>query len=72
MYKNEHTSISSSGLRYTAKENGSPFEGVGGSGETLSCIKCGKHRLRRNGIFKRYLNSPMFFCFECKPIKPAQ
>lgn len=73
MYRNEETRISPTGLRYTSKENGSPFQGLGTSGETLSCIKCGHHRLRRNGVFKRFLNSPMFFCFDCKPApKPTQ
>jgi hypothetical protein len=72
MYNNEGNSISPTGLRYTAKENGSPFSGMGGSGEMISCIKCGQHRLRSKGMFKRFLNSPMFFCFNCKPQKPAQ
>jgi hypothetical protein len=69
MYKQEETLISPSGLRYTSKINGSPFQGAGSTGETLSCIKCGKHRLKRNGVFKRYLNSPLFFCIDCKPNK---
>jgi hypothetical protein len=72
MYKNQETLISPSGLRYTSKEAGSPYQGGGDTGETLSCIKCGKHRLRRNGVFKRYLNSPLFFCFDCKPNKVPQ
>jgi hypothetical protein len=71
MYKNEETQISQTGLRYTAKENGSPFQGMSGTGETMSCIKCGNHRLRSKGVFKRYLNSLMFFCFDCKPNKVA-
>ena len=69
MYNDSETLISSCGLRYTSKENGSPYQSVGGTGETLSCIKCGKHRLKRNGSFKRYLNAPLFFCFDCKPKK---
>ncbi len=67
MYKYEDTLISPTGLRYTSKENGSPFQGMGGMGETMSCIKCGVHKLRKNGMIKRYLNSPMFFCCDCKP-----
>jgi hypothetical protein len=73
MYKyetNETTSISENGLRYTSKENGSPFQGMGGTGETLSCIKCGHHKLRRYGVFKRYQSALMFFCSACKPVKP--
>jgi hypothetical protein len=72
MYINEETSISPTGLRYTAKENGSPFQGMGGSGEMMSCIKCGLHKPRSKGAFKRLLNSPMFFCFDCKPKKVVQ
>jgi hypothetical protein len=34
----ETTQISSNGLRYASKENGSPFQGISGSGETMSCI----------------------------------
>ena len=72
MHLNEETVIAPTGLRYTSKANGSPFQGVGGTGETLSCIKCGQHRLKRNGSFKRFLNSPLFFCFDCKPAQPAK
>ncbi len=72
MHKQEETLVSQNGLRYTSKENGSPFRDIGESGDTMSCIKCGRHRLRRNGIFKRYLNSIMFFCFDCKPAKLTQ
>ena len=71
MYKTDTTLISNTGLRYTAKENGSPFQGMGATGETTSCIMCGKHRMRSKGTLKRYLNSLMFFCFDCKPVKPA-
>jgi hypothetical protein len=72
MYKYEETAISDTGLRYTAKENGSPFQGMGGGGETMSCIKCGHHRLRSKGTFKRYLHGLFFFCHDCKPVKAAQ
>lgn len=72
MYKYETNSISETGLRYTSKEGGSPFQGMGGAGETMSCIKCGKHKLRSNGSFKRYLHGLLFFCFDCKPRKPDQ
>jgi len=67
MYQDETTQISKSGLRYTSKQGGSPFQGVGGTGHTLSCIKCGHHRLRSNGFFKRYPTALLFFCFDCKP-----
>ena len=72
MYKQETTQISQTGLRYTSKENGSQYQGVGGSGHTMSCIKCGHHRLRSNGSYKRYPTALMFFCFDCKPKLPKQ
>lgn len=33
----------------------------------MNCIKCGQHRARRLGMFKRYATALMFFCFDCKP-----
>jgi hypothetical protein len=63
------TQISETGLRYVSKENGSPFQGMGTPGETISCIQCGKHKPRTRGSLKRYLNSLLFFCFDCKPEK---
>lgn len=71
MYKYEETSVSPTGLRYTTKENGSPFQGMSGSGETLSCIRCGHHKLRSKGTFKRYPTALMFFCGDCKPPQKA-
>jgi hypothetical protein len=67
MYSTDTTKISQTGLRYTTKESGSPYRDTGGSGETMSCIKCGQHRVRRHGMFKRYATALMFFCFDCKP-----
>jgi hypothetical protein len=63
------TQVSDTGLRYVSKENGSPFQGMGTPGETISCIQCGKHKPRTRGSLKRYLNSLLFFCFDCKPEK---
>ncbi|MFZ2391268.1 hypothetical protein, partial [Rhodoferax sp.] len=71
MYIDESTQISASGLRYLAKENGSPFQAIGAPGETRSCIKCGKHKARSKGSIQRYLNALMFFCFDCRPVKKA-
>ncbi len=71
MNKIEETQVSASGLRYTAKEGGSPFQGMGSPGETLSCIHCGRHKPRRNGAFRRYLHSLFFYCFDCKPQQAA-
>ena len=72
MYRNEETLVSPTGLRYTSKTNGSPFQGMGSGGETMSCIMCGKHKPRIKGAFKRYMSSLMFFCFDCKPKKVEQ
>ena len=67
MYKGEVTQISHTGLRYTSKESGSPYQAIGGSGHTMSCSKCGHHKLRSNGIFRRYPTALMFFCVDCQP-----
>jgi hypothetical protein len=72
MYTSEPNEITATGLRYTAKEAGSPFEGMGANGEFRSCLKCGQHKLRSNGAIHRFLNGLMFFCFECKPKKLPQ
>jgi hypothetical protein len=72
MDKSEETKIAASGLRYTSKEGGSPFQGMADSGETLSCIQCGRHRLRRNGTFRRYLHALLFYCGDCKPRQAQQ
>jgi hypothetical protein len=67
MHNDFETLVAASGLRYTLKESGSPFIGMGSSGATLSCIKCGNHKLRTRGAFRRYPSGLMFFCFDCKP-----
>jgi hypothetical protein len=72
MYKFQQTAVSPSGLRFTSRENGSPFQGMGCAAETMSCIVCGNHKPRRTGSFKRYSNSLMFFCFDCKTRKLGQ
>jgi hypothetical protein len=72
MYTSEPNEITATGLRYTAKEGGSPFQGMGANGEFRSCLKCGQHKLRSHGAIHRFLNGLMFFCFECKPKKLPQ
>ena len=69
MSRPEKTEISNDGLRYKSKKGGSPFEGLGRTGDTMSCIKCGVHKPRNNGSFKRILGSSMFVCFDCSPPK---
>jgi hypothetical protein len=56
-------------LANKSKKGGSPFEGLGRTGDTMSCIKCGIHKPRNNGSFKRILGSSMFVCFDCSPPK---
>lgn len=41
MNKPVQTRLAENGLRYAAKEPGSPF---GGSTNTMSCFRCGRHR----------------------------
>ena len=72
MTKYETNEIAATGLRYTLKEGGSPFQGMGSNGEIRSCMKCGQHKPRSKGAIHRFLNGQMFFCFECKPPKLPQ
>ncbi|OYY18950.1 MAG: hypothetical protein B7Y59_07620 [Burkholderiales bacterium 35-55-47] len=59
------TEIKSDGLRYKSKQSGSPF-GASNSIGTMSCYKCGIHKPRALGTFKRLLNQSMFMCGDCK------
>jgi hypothetical protein len=70
MSKSETTKIATNGLRYKSKEGGSPFGGSANMG-TMSCYKCGLHKSRALGTFKRLLNQSMFVCGDCKPVKQA-
>ncbi|NDE04662.1 MAG: hypothetical protein EB003_08450 [Flavobacteriia bacterium] len=65
MNKDETTKISADGLRYKSKEGGSPF-GLSATVASMSCYKCGLHKARALGSFKRILNQSMFMCAECK------
>jgi len=65
--KNGKNEVSDSGLRFTSRENGSPFIGMGKVGETMSCMKCGLHKPRRLGSQRRFAGSLAFFFHECKP-----
>lgn len=72
MYKDESTEITATGLRYTFKASGSPFQGLGSNGDVRSCLQCGRHKLRSRGAIHRFLGGLMFFCFDCRPQKPVQ
>jgi len=65
MSRDETTKISGDGLRYKSKEGGSPF-GASATVASMSCYKCGLHKARALGTFKRILNQNMFMCAECK------
>ncbi len=68
--KSGKTQVDSTGLRFTSRENGSPFVGMGKVGETMSCIKCGLHKPRRLGSQRRFAGGLAFFCHDCKPPQP--
>jgi hypothetical protein len=70
MSRDEITKINSDGLRYKSKEGGSPFGGAN-TMATMSCYKCGLHKPRALGTFKRLLNQSMFMCGDCKPLPKA-
>jgi hypothetical protein len=68
MYKdNTITTIAKDGLRYKSKQGGSPF-GTSSSVGVMSCYKCGRHKARALGSFKKLLGQSMFVCGDCKPI----
>ena len=64
MRNNFETKIAVDGLRYTSKESGSPYQDFS-CGTTISCYKCGLHKPRSSGIFKRLLGQNMFKCLDC-------
>ena len=64
MSTDHESKIAVDGLRYKRKESGSPFKNTG-SMATISCYKCGQHKPRSMGIFKKLINQQMFMCGEC-------
>ncbi len=66
------TQISTNGLRYVNKPSGSPFGTSGTERATMSCFKCGLHKPRALGMYKRYLNQSMFVCGECSAPKVSK
>lgn len=69
--KDAATQISNDGLRYKSKQGGSPF-GTSGAISTMSCYKCGQHKPRALGTFKRLLGQSMFMCAECSPVPKTE
>jgi len=70
MSKEDTTAISKDGLRYKSKQSGSLF-GESTSMGTMSCYKCGLHKPRALGSFKKLLGQSMFVCGQCKPASSA-
>jgi hypothetical protein len=64
MSNDQVTKIAADGLRYKTKETGSPYQDFS-CGTTISCYKCGLHKPRSSGIFKRLLGQNMFKCSDC-------
>jgi hypothetical protein len=64
----ETNEISAGGLRYKSKVSGSPFGVQGHFIGTMSCLKCGLHKPKAQGSFRRLLNKSHFYCGECRPL----
>ena len=71
MSKDENTKIAIDGLRYKSKESGSPFGGSGSMG-SMSCYKCGLHKARSLGSFRKLAGQRMFCCGDCSISKSDQ
>ena len=61
------TKVDATGLRYKAKAGGSPFGAAGVAGGSMSCYKCGQHKPRALGSFRRVVGKSMFACHDCYP-----
>jgi hypothetical protein len=70
MSKDQESLIAADGLRYKSKEGGSPFKDLS-SMASISCYKCGLHKPRAMGTFKKLINQSMFMCCDCTPAKSA-
>jgi len=60
--------VDATGLRYKTKAGGSPFGTTGASGGSMSCYKCGQHKPRALGSFRRLVDKNMFVCGDCYPV----
>jgi hypothetical protein len=40
---------------------------TGATGGTMSCYKCGQHKPRALGSFRRLVGKNMFVCSDCQP-----
>lgn len=64
--------VDDTGLRYKTKASGSPFGMTGAAGGTMSCYKCGQHKPRALGSFRRLVGKSMFVCNDCYPATKPQ
>jgi hypothetical protein len=70
--RTEKNELSSDGLRYTARQAGSPFAGSTGSTCTVkSCFFCGLHKPLSEGRSLKVLGKSTFVCLGCRPVRPA-
>jgi hypothetical protein len=56
------TKMNDDGLRYRKKATGTPFAGGSFGQATMSCFKCGKHRLRADLEVKKLLGKNHQVC----------
>jgi hypothetical protein len=70
MSTDPESKITEDGLRYKRKASGSPFPNIG-SRATISCYKCGLHKPRALGTFKKLINQQMFMCGDCVTAKSS-
>lgn len=70
----DHNVISPDGLRFTAREGGSPYNGGISQGNTKwqrSCFLCGAHKPTEQGSYRSMAGKQTFVCFGCRPPKAA-
>ena len=66
----DSNTISSDGLRYKARVSGSPF-GQTGNNSTMSCARCGVHKPRALGVYRKLAGKNMFVCGDCAAPNPT-
>jgi hypothetical protein len=66
----EKNALTADGLRYSARQAGSPFAGAN-SCTIKSCFFCGSHKQVDEGRSMKVLGKSTFVCFGCRPAEPA-
>ena len=72
MATDDTTKITQDGLRYKSKKGGSPFGTTGLAGSTMSCIKCGLHKPRASGTFRKLLGTSMLYALTASRPNPPK